>query len=116
MSINAPYIEQMRASIIDVAQRMLAGQLPYIEGTRAICGMLSDARLAILEEPFVSFTAIDSETDAVPIGDVRERWHPDAKIKLAAEWERAELYAKSIGEPVCRAAIAWLDAHPTFVR
>ncbi|MGY2735707.1 hypothetical protein [Sphingomonas sp. UYP23] len=116
MSINAPYIEQMRAKIIDTARRMLAGQLPYIEGVRAICEMLSDARLSNLEEPFVGFTAVDSETDAVPIGDVRERWHPEAKIKLAAEWERAELYAKSICEPACRAAIEWLEAHPTFVR
>lgn len=116
MSIDAPYIEQMRAKIIDTARRMLAGQLSYIEGVRGICGMLSDAQLDNLEEPFVGFTAIDSETDAVPIGDIRERWHPEVKIRLAAEWEQAELYAQSISEPACKAAIEWLEAHPTFVR
>lgn len=112
MTISGPEIEQIRMRIIDTAKRMLSGRMAYVEGTRVICGMLSAARLDHLEEPFVGFTAIDSETDAVPIGDVRVRWHPEAKMKLAAEWESAELYAKSIGERTCRAAIAWLEANP----
>lgn len=112
MSINFAEIEQARARIVDTAQEMLAGRISYIEGTRAICGMLNAARLDQLQDPFVNFTAIDSETDAVPVGDVRERWHPDARLKLAAEWDSAEVYARSIGEPSCKAAIAWLDANP----
>ena len=115
MSINIPYIEQMRAKIINTARRMLAGQLPYIEGVRAICEMSSDARLDNLEEPFVGFTAIDSETDAVPLGDIRSDGIR-TKGKAGSRVGTAELYAKSIGEPACRAAIEWLEAHPTFVR
>jgi hypothetical protein len=116
MNLDARHVEQVRANIIDNAQRMLAGRLPFIDGVRAISDMLVDAELDSLEEPWVGFTAIDSETHAVPIGNVRERWHPDAIKTFAAEWDRAELYAKSEGEPVCRAAIAWLDAHPFDVR
>ncbi len=116
MTINVPEIEQARARIVDTAQEMLAGRISYIEGTRAICGMLNAAGLDHLQDPFVGFTAIDCETDGVPIGDVRERWHPEARLKLAADWESAEIYAKSIGERTCRAAIAWLDANPLVGR
>jgi hypothetical protein len=116
MNLDAQHVERVRADIIDNAQRMLAGQLPFIDGVRAIYDMLMNAELDSLEEPWVGFTVIDSETHAVPIGDVRERWHPVARMKFAAEWDRAELYAKSKGEPVCRAAIEWLDAHRFVVR
>ncbi len=91
---------------------MLDGKISYIEGSRLICGLLEPARLERLEAPFVTFVAIASETDAVPVGAVRDRWHPDARIKFAKEWAKAEQYAKAIGEAACQDTIAWLTAHP----
>ncbi len=77
--------------------------------------MLDSARLDRFEEPFVAFVAITSETDAVPIGELRERWHADARTKLEPEWAKAEQYAKDVGEPACREAVAWIAAHPSWV-
>lgn len=76
---------------------------------RTIRGLFPRARIDQFAEPFVTFVAIDSETDAVPVGRFRELWHRDAKIKFEAEWSEAENYAKSVGEPACRAAIAWVE-------
>ena len=114
MSLNAIDIEQSRAKISATAKVMLSGECSFIEGVRAICGLFKRARIDQAAEPFVTFVAIDSETDAVPIGAVREKWHPEAKLKLAAEWNDAERYAKLTGEPACREAITWVEQHPTY--
>ncbi len=114
MSLNAIDIEQSRERIGAAAKAMLSGECSYIEGVRTICGLFQKARIDQFDEPFVTFVAIDSETDAVPIGRFREQWHPDAKIKFEAEWSKAESYARSVGEPACQATVAWVERHPTY--
>jgi hypothetical protein len=114
MSLNAPEIERCRAQIVATAEAMLSGDCSYVEGVRAICGLLRNARIDPFDEPFVTFVAIDSETDAVPVGRLREQWHPEAKVRLQDEWNEAETYARSLGEPACRAAIAWVERHPAY--
>ena len=112
MSFDLSYIQKSREAIVETAQSMLDGRTGYIEGSRQICGLLDAARLERLEPPFVMFVAIDSETDHVPVGKVRDRWHPDAKMKFAQEWADAEQYAKSHGEVACRQTILGLAEHP----
>ncbi|MEE4451201.1 hypothetical protein [Novosphingobium resinovorum] len=114
MSLNAIEIERCRAEIGATARAMLSGECSYISGARAICGLFQGARVDGFAEPFLRFVAINSETDAVPVGTAIARWHPDAKIKHQAEWDEAESYAKAIGEPACRAAVIWVDEHPTY--
>lgn len=114
MSLNGIDIEQTRERIGVAAKAMLSGECSYIEGARTICELFQRARIDQFAEPFVTFVAIDSETDAVPVAKVREQWHPDAKIKFETEWSKAESYAKSVGEPACWATIAWVERHPTY--
>lgn len=116
MNFDAPYTQQCRDRIAETAQSMLKGERSYIEGSRLICDLLDRARLDRLEEPFDAFVVIESETDAVPVGERREGWHPEAKIKLAPEWLRAENYAETVGDPACREAIKWLAANPFYGR
>jgi hypothetical protein len=82
MSINLDYIVKARSQIMETAQHMLDGGISYIEGSRLICGLLEQARLERYDAPFVVFVAVDSETDHLSIGEVRDRWHPDATIKF----------------------------------
>ncbi len=82
MSLNAPEIEQCRQAISAMAEAMLSGDCSYIEGVRAIFGLLKDAHIDQFDEPFVTFVAIHSETDAVPVGKFREQWHPEAKVRF----------------------------------
>jgi len=112
MSIDATHILQTRDKIGATAHSMLAGDCSYIEGARLICDLLDSARLNRLEQPFIRFVGIASETDDVPVGELRERWHPEAKSRLETEWADAERYAKSCGEPACRQALTWLAANP----
>lgn len=95
-----------RAKISDALKLMLAGQVSFIEGARIVNGWSHNAGFDRLSEPFVTFVAIDSETDDVPIGKVRELWAADAVAKHTEEWERAEAWAKQCGEPACHLALA----------
>jgi len=116
MGIDVTYITQTRAAILATVRRMLDGDCSYIEGTRLICGLLDDARLNSQQQPFVVFVGIQSETDDVPVGEVRERWHPEARIKLEQNWADAERYAKTCGEPACHKAIEWFAEKPFVIR
>lgn len=114
MSLNAIEIEQCRARIGATAKAMLSGECSYIEGARTICGLFHDARVDQFAEPFLKFVAINSETDAVPVGRFLAQWNSEAKMKYQAEWGEAESYAQAAGEQACREAIVWVEQHPTY--
>lgn len=113
MSTAPPEIIRSRSEILATAKKMLTGRCSYIEGSRTINALAHEARLERLEEPFVSFVAIDSETDEVPVGRVRELWHPEARAKLMPEWDEAERWAQQYGEEACHRAIALLSNNDT---
>ena len=100
--------ELARAKIAETLKLMLAGQVSYIEGARIVNGWSHETGIDRLSEPFVTFVAIDSETDCVPLGKVRDLWASDAVAKHSAEWERSEAWAKQCGEPACHEVLALL--------
>ena len=100
--------ELARANITRIVNAMLAGQLSFIEGARNVNVWSNNAGIDLLSEPFVTFVAIDSETDAVPIGKVRDLWAPEALARYRVEWERSEAWAKQWGEPACHETLALL--------
>lgn len=90
-------IEQSRGKIAEAATAMLEGKMSFIEGARRICGLRFKAELSNSDPDIVPFVAIDSETDALPLGDVRQLWAPDALAKLQPEIDKAESWARSVG-------------------
>jgi hypothetical protein len=111
MGLNAIEIEQSRKEIAATAEAMLVDDCSYIEGTRTICGLLDRAQVDQFEEPFVTFVGINSETDFVPLGWLREHWHAGTRGKNEAEWSEAEKWAATYGEGACREAISWVGLH-----
>ena len=49
-------------------------------------------RAAENDPDFMTFVGIASETDNFPVGDLRERWHPETLPALDAEREKAEAH------------------------
>ncbi|MBG0810824.1 hypothetical protein IY145_15745 [Methylosinus sp. H3A] len=111
MSINLNEIEAARAAIIDLAKKMLAGELSYMAGSSSIVGLLKAARLERSDE-FLPFVAIDSETDRFPAERARQFWHPNALLDLQPEIEETERWAKTAGEAACRTVIKSLKLNP----
>jgi hypothetical protein len=111
MSINLSEIEAARATIIELAKKMLAGELSYMEGSISILALLEAARLERSGE-FLTFVAINSETDRFPMENMRQFWNQKALLDLQPEIEETERWAKTVGEATCHALIQNLKLNP----
>jgi len=52
------------------------------------------------------FVRIDSETEALPLGEMRVHWQQTALEGLQPEIDRMEAWARRFGEPYCRNLVA----------
>jgi hypothetical protein len=102
MSWNEAEILAARRTIFEAAQAMLAGTLSYIEGAREIVAHLRTAKLDERDADFLPFVGIDSETEALPFGEMKSHWNAAALEALQPEIDRSEAWAKGFGEPFCR--------------
>ncbi len=104
MSIE-PEAEAARRHIVETACDMMSGRLSFIEGARRINGLRWSAKLPEFEPDIIPFIGIDSETDALPIGEERRFWAPEALVRLQPEIDRAEQWAQDIGRAACQKLI-----------
>jgi hypothetical protein len=105
MSWNESEILASRRSIFNAAQDMLAGKLSYIEGARKIVAARRTARLDEWDVDVLPFVGIDSETDALPVGEMRKHWQAAALDALQPEIDQKEAWARGFGEPHCRSLV-----------
>lgn len=77
--------EESRLAVLEAATAVVEGRLGIIEGCRRLStlahALVPDWRV---DEDFVVFGAVDSETDALPVGPIRKYW---ASAALAREDE-----------------------------
>jgi hypothetical protein len=85
---------------------MLDGRLSFLIGSRQLAVLRHETDITDDDADFLIFVAIDSETDAFPLGSVREHWDPFALAKLEPKIKEAELWASSVGADACRSLIA----------
>lgn len=100
------YVRSVRQKIVSTAQAMLDGQLSFLIGSRRLAALRHETDMAADDADFTVFVAIDSETDALPLGAVREHWDQDALARLEHEIEEAEHWASTAGADACRSLIA----------
>ena len=76
-------------ALIEVLSDLLADRVGITEASRKVASL----RFSLGEESnelFFPFVGVDSETDAFPLGDVRNRWAPAALEREDAERIRYE--------------------------
>jgi hypothetical protein len=100
-----PHSDRARREIAGAARAMLSGALSFIEGARLICSLRWRAELADFDPDILAFIGIDSETDTLPIGNVREHWVPEALAKLQPEIDSAENWAQEVCRAECQRLI-----------
>ncbi|QOY95397.1 DUF2489 domain-containing protein [Massilia sp. UMI-21] len=90
---------------------MLDGQLSFLIGSRRLAALRHETDTAADDADFLIFVAIDSETDALPLGAVREHWDKRALARLELEIEEAEHWASTAGADACKSLIARFGEH-----
>ena len=93
------YVNLLRKQIVQVATKILNEELGLIEGTRLLSAASREVTNNQFDPDFLLFVAVDSETDALPIGKERQYWadyalvEKDKEIKRAEEFYREQIIA-----------------------
>jgi hypothetical protein len=102
MSSDESEMMRARLAIFEAAEDMLAGRLSYIEGARKVHSARFSWGLDELDADVRCFVGIDSETEALPFGKMREYWQAAALEALQPEIDRKEAWARKLAERHCR--------------
>ncbi len=92
--------------VVEAASAILRGQLGIIEGSRLLCSLGFRVSLLDHDPDFLPFIAIDSETDHLPIGDVRHHWATDALANKDQEIQAAEAFHREDAIAGCERLLA----------
>ena len=98
-------IQSARRQVVRTARAMLALETNFLLGARQLASLLNQAGLPENDKDFMTFAGIDSETDDLPLGDVRQQWDAQALAKLQPDIDAAEEWARDFGELACLALI-----------
>lgn len=90
MSTLANTVEEQEREIVRVARRILNGEVSIITGAREMASVRLRPHSDDLDKELLVFSGIDSETDHLPLGDVRRHWAADALIHKDAQINEAE--------------------------
>ena len=97
-----------RRTILETAQDMLAARISYIEGSLKIIVQQFVARVDSAPE-ILPFVGIASETEALPLGEIRMYWQAAVLEALQPKIEQSEAWARSVGEAHCRNLVKMLS-------
>ena len=95
------YLQSCRLAVIETASEMLEGRMSFLLGSRALWRLLCELGYDVADGDMGVFTAIDSETDALPLGEVRQYWDQTALERLEPEIREAERWANEVGRSAC---------------
>jgi len=85
----------------EIAQAVLDGRTPVLEAARALFSVAHTDAIAEFEDRrFI--IGVASETDHLPVGEVRKLWAPDALEEKDVEIARAEELYKADFLETCR--------------
>lgn len=104
-----PWTDDAPERAIAIARRVLAGELGVIEGCRALSSMRWEFG-ADMTHQFSPFVAIDSETDDLPVGAVRDLWEVGALARKDIEIGRCEKLYRTQALEACSALVERLGS------
>jgi Protein of unknown function (DUF2489) len=110
-SAQDPSAEQR---VVAVASAMLRSELGVIEGSRLLCTLRPQVSSLHHDPDFLTFVGIDSETDHLPVGDVRQHWAPDALVIKDQEIQAAEAFYRDLAFAGCERLLARFGSTPVI--
>jgi len=108
MSFDQSAVLKARRLIFETASKILSGAVLPIEGARIIAASRFAARLQN-DPDILPFVGIDSETDALPLGNERKHWQAQALAGLQPRIDQAQQWAREFGSGHCQNLLARSD-------
>ena len=98
--------EHRRRRALEIARNLAGKEISSVEAVRALTPLIRADPTLVSREDRKTMIGIESEVDDLPVGGVREVWHPDALLEKDKEIERCErqygLSVRSICERLVR--------------
>jgi len=91
--------------IVKVAQAILNGTMDVIEGSRMLHGLGHDVCADDLDPDFSIFVVVDSDTDHLPIGEVRQLWAENILVEKDEEIRKIKAFYKDDVLQTCSSLI-----------
>lgn len=91
--------------LADAADRMLTGELSFLDGARVILAHRRSARIPEDDPDIAAFVAVESETDHLPVGAQRRYWSNEALHEKASDVARAEAWARKTADAEAQALL-----------
>ena len=105
---NEEHRQFLSRKVVATAQSILSGELGVIAGARQLSGLGYQVG-ADRDPDFTLFTGVDSESDDLPIGEVRKHWNPEALRAKDAELADYEARVRERVFEACRSLIQKYD-------
>ena len=99
------YVQSCRHQAAALAQSILAGSMPLLEGCHALASLQRAVEVTEQDPDFKAFALVSSECDALPVGKAKELWAPGALAKLEPEVQAAITWATPFVLPACRSIV-----------
>jgi len=87
-----------------IASDYLQGRLSPLE-TAAALAPFEEAAPAELRHHLTAMIGVASETDDIPLGPLRQLWHPDVRQGEDDKHDRAQAWAEPIVRATCEALV-----------
>ena len=103
------YLNRVRERILACARSVLVREVEPLQGVRELTGLLSELGDPALEEARLALVGIDSQTDHLPLGSVRENWAAETLVDQDREIaEATDLLSTEIAD-ACRELLNRLE-------
>jgi len=107
-STDEPEILRAQSEVVSTARGILSGAIGIVEGARQLTKL--GHALGVDRDPeFIFFVGVDSETDHLPVGEVRRHWAADALQRTDEELRGCESFFRDRAFRVCQSLIQRYD-------
>ena len=108
---NEEHRQAASRDVVSLARNILGGELGVVAGARRLCWMYREVGVEVNDPDFVFFVAVNSETDHLPLGEVRKLWNPEALRVKDAELAAYEARKRDEAFEICRRLILRYESH-----
>jgi len=108
------YVLSCRQRVVELATGILAGSVQALEGCHELASLRWEVEVDEGDKDFLIFAAISSETDSLPVGQVRAHWSQEALARLEPQIQSAVAWATAQATPACQSVIQRFRPNKSF--